>query len=86
MVRVSGKIKRLLVDAGLVSEEAWSSARDKGGNVIETLLSSGALEENALLEAVGRAASVAPTWRPSSSGCSPTLRSATTSRLKISGK
>ncbi len=60
MVRVSGKIKRLLVDAGLVSDEAWNSARDKGGNVIETLLSSGGLEESALLEAVGRAASVPP--------------------------
>ncbi|MBI5362259.1 MAG: Flp pilus assembly complex ATPase component TadA [Planctomycetes bacterium] len=60
MVRVSGKIKRLLVDAGLISEEAWTNARDKGGNVIETLLSSGTLEESALLEAVGRAASVAP--------------------------
>ena len=60
MVRVSGKIKRLLVDAGLVSDEAWNSARDKGGNVIDTLLSSGGLEESALLEAVGRAASVPP--------------------------
>ena len=60
MARVSGKIRRLLVDAGLVTEADWNSARDRGGNVIETLLSSGTLNENALLEAVGRAAGVAP--------------------------
>ena len=60
MVRVSGKIKRLLVDAGLITEEAWTSARDRGGNVIETLLTNGTLEESVLLETVGRAASVAP--------------------------
>ncbi len=57
--RVSGKIRRLLVDAGLVSDADWNGAREKGDNVIETLLSSGVLKEGALLEAVGRAASVA---------------------------
>jgi type IV pilus assembly protein PilB len=57
--RVSGKIRRLLVDAGLVSEADWNGAREKGDNVIETLLSAGTLQESALLEAVGRAASVA---------------------------
>jgi type IV pilus assembly protein PilB len=57
--RVSGKIRRLLVDAGLVNDADWNSAREKGDNVIETMLTSGVLQEAALLEAVGRAASVA---------------------------
>jgi type IV pilus assembly protein PilB len=60
MVRVSAKIQRLLVDAGLVSGEDWKRAQEKGGSVIESLLSSGTLEENAFLEAIGRAASVPP--------------------------
>jgi hypothetical protein len=38
MVRVSGKIRRLLVDAGLVTESDWNIARDKGGNVLDRLL------------------------------------------------
>ena len=60
MVRVSGKIRRLLVDGGLVSVEEWNSARDKGGNIVDALLSSNALEEDALLEALARASGAAP--------------------------
>jgi type IV pilus assembly protein PilB len=60
MVRVSAKIKRLLVDAGLVSDGDWSSAKDKGGSVLEALLASGVLQEDGLLEALGRASSIAP--------------------------
>ncbi len=60
MVRVSGKIRRLLVDAALVSDAAWNNAREKGGNVIETLLSGNSLDENALLDALSRAASIPP--------------------------
>src|SRR5690349_5068123 len=60
MVRVSAKIKRLLVDAGLVSEADWNSAKDKGGSILEGLLSSGVLPEDGLLEALGRASSIAP--------------------------
>ena len=60
MVRVSAKIKRLLVDAGLVSDGDWSSAKDKGGSVLEALLTSGVLQEDGLLEALGRASSIAP--------------------------
>ena len=60
MVRVSAKIKRLLVDAGLVSEADWAGAKDKGGSVLEALLSSGVLHEDGLLEALGRASSIAP--------------------------
>ncbi len=60
MVRVSGKIRRLLVDAALVTDAAWNNAREKGGNVIETLLAGNSLDENALLDALSRAASIAP--------------------------
>jgi len=60
MVRVSGKIRRLLIDAGLVSAEEWRSARGTGGNVLDTLLTSGSLGETALLEALGRSSSVPP--------------------------
>jgi type IV pilus assembly protein PilB len=60
MVRVSGKIRRLLLDAGLVSAEEWRSAREKGGGVLEALLQSGGLDEGALLEALGRASNLAP--------------------------
>src|SRR5688572_17101285 len=60
MVRVSGKIRRLLVDAGLVSDEDWAAARERGGQPVATLLSQGAISESALLETLGSAAGVAP--------------------------
>jgi len=60
MVRVSGKIRRLLVDAGHVSEEDWSAARERGGQPVATLLSQGAITEAALLQTLGSAAGVAP--------------------------
>ncbi len=60
MSRISGKIRRVLVDAGLVSENEWSFARDKGGNVIETLLSNETIKEAAFFEAIGRASGAAP--------------------------
>jgi type IV pilus assembly protein PilB len=60
MVRVSGKIRRLLLDAGLVSDRDWDDARGKGGRVLETLLTSGVLEEDAFLETLGNEAGVAP--------------------------
>ncbi|MBK8178504.1 MAG: Flp pilus assembly complex ATPase component TadA [Planctomycetes bacterium] len=60
MVRVSGKIRRLLVDAGLVSDEDWAAARERGGQPLATLLSQGALTETALLATLGSAAGVAP--------------------------
>lgn len=60
MVRISGKIRRLLVEAGLVSDADWNTAREKGGNVLETLVTSGVVQEGQLLEALGHAASVAP--------------------------
>ena len=60
MVRVSGKIRRLLVDAGLVSDEDWAAARERGGAPVATLLSQGTLTESALLSTLGAAAGVAP--------------------------
>jgi type IV pilus assembly protein PilB len=60
MVRVSGKIRRLLLDAQLVSEADWNGARDKGGRVLETLLSSGVLDEDAFLETLGNASGLPP--------------------------
>jgi type IV pilus assembly protein PilB len=60
MVRISGKIRRLLVDAGLVSDEDWIAARERGGQPVATLLSQGILDETALLETLGSAAGVSP--------------------------
>jgi type IV pilus assembly protein PilB len=60
MVRVSGKIRRLLVDGGLISEADWSAARERGGSPVATLLSQGLLHEDKLLEALGAASGVAP--------------------------
>lgn len=60
MVRVSGKIRRLLVDAGLVTESDWNIARDKGGNVLDRLLASGSVPEAQLLEVLARASGIAP--------------------------
>jgi type IV pilus assembly protein PilB len=60
MVRVSAKIKRLLVDAGLVTDVDWGKAKEKGGNILEALLGSGVMQEDGLLEALGRASSIPP--------------------------
>ena len=60
MVRITGKIRRLLVDAGLVNEQDWTAAREKGGQPVATLLSQGLLSEDALLETLGQAAGVPP--------------------------
>jgi type IV pilus assembly protein PilB len=59
-MRVSGRIRRILVDAGLVSEDDWSAAKERGGQPVAALLSQGLLHEDALLEALGRASDVAP--------------------------
>ena len=60
MVRISSKIRRILMDAGLVSEEDWRQAGQNGGQPIATLLSQGTLSEGKLLGTLGRAAGVAP--------------------------
>ncbi len=60
MARVSGKIRRILVDAGLVSDEDWAAAKERGGQPVAVLLSQGLLQEDALFETLGRASGVAP--------------------------
>jgi len=60
MVLVSGKIRKLLVDAGLATTEDWSAAKERGGNLLENLVSSGVLTPAALLEALGRASNLPP--------------------------
>jgi type IV pilus assembly protein PilB len=60
MVRVSSKIKRLLIDEGLVTSDQWADARTQGPNVIETLLQRGHVEEWALMDVIGRSAGVPP--------------------------
>ncbi len=60
MVRISGKIHRILVDAGLVTEEDWRVARENGGQPLATLLSQGLVSEGALLGTLGRAAGIPP--------------------------
>ncbi|MFT4538358.1 MAG: type IV pilus assembly protein PilB [Planctomycetota bacterium] len=60
MVRRSSKIRSLLIDEGLVSEESWESALALGSEVVETLVSRGDVDERALMDVLGRAAGVAP--------------------------
>ena len=53
MVRVLSKIRRLLIDSGLVSEQQWSSAVDAAGGPLESLLARGSVAEGDLLELLG---------------------------------
>lgn len=60
MVRTSGKIRRLLIDAGLVSSEAWNAARASGRPIVDDLLRSAAIGESRLYATLGLAAGIAP--------------------------
>jgi len=60
MIKVSGKIRRLIIDAGLVTSEEWADARSTGKPVVETLLEQGTLVEETLLELLGRTAGMPP--------------------------
>ena len=60
MVRALHKIKDLLFEAGLVTADEWAAARGQGKNVVETLLSQEIIEEEMLLEVLGRATGVPP--------------------------
>jgi type IV pilus assembly protein PilB len=60
MVRVSGKIRRILLESGMVSTEEWASAVESGKPVLEELISDGEFGEAELLSAVGVVAGVAP--------------------------
>ncbi len=60
MVRVSGKIRRLLVDAGVVTADDWSAARGSGQPVVDVLLERGVLQEKRLYEILGEASGFPP--------------------------
>ena len=60
MVRISGKIRRLLVDQGLVGEEEWATARESGRPAIDVLIEQGTLNEDRLLEALAGASGLMP--------------------------
>ncbi len=60
MVRVSGKIRGLLVDAGLVKVEDWNSARETGKPVLDALLERGVLTEERLFEVLGLTSGLPP--------------------------
>jgi type IV pilus assembly protein PilB len=60
MVLVSGKIRKLLEDAGLASMDDWAAARARGGNILENLVSGGVVEASTLLEALGRESNLPP--------------------------
>jgi len=60
MVHVSSKIRRLLTESGLISIEEWESAKERGGDVVENLISQGHVDEKAFVDVLSRAAGVAP--------------------------
>lgn len=60
MVRISGKIRQILLDSGKVSHDAWTAAVESGRPVIEDLIESGGFEETDLMCAIGSVTNVAP--------------------------
>lgn len=60
MVRISAKIRRLLIDEGLVTAEQIREVAESGEDVIEALLDSGAVGESNLMEIMGRSAGIPP--------------------------
>ena len=60
MVQVPVKIKRLLLDSGLVSEENWTHAKSQGPNILENLLENGGLHPRSLIEAMSRSSNAPP--------------------------
>ena len=60
MTLISGKIRKLLIDGGLVTKDDWAAAKERGGNQLENLISSGALSSGSLLEALGRGSNLPP--------------------------
>jgi type IV pilus assembly protein PilB len=60
MVRVSGKIRSILVDAGLVKQEDWNAARDTGKPVVDVLLERSIVSEERLFEVLGLTSGLAP--------------------------
>ena len=60
MVKISGKIHRLLVDSGLVSAEDWNEVVSSGAPVISSLISRGMVDEAKVFGQLGKGAGVPP--------------------------
>ncbi len=60
MVRVSGKIRRLLIDGGLVSADDFTAARDTGRPVVDVLLERQLVNEERLFEILGLTSGLPP--------------------------
>jgi type IV pilus assembly protein PilB len=60
MVRISGKIRSILVDAGLVTADDWNSARESGKSPVDALLERGTVTEERLFEVLGVTSGLAP--------------------------
>ena len=60
MVGVSSKIRSLLIKQGIITDEQWEEARREGSDILDTLISRGAVDEAALMEIFGRFTGVVP--------------------------
>jgi type IV pilus assembly protein PilB len=60
MVRVSGKIRSILVDAGLCTQDDWNSARESGKAPVDALLERSVFSEERLFEVLGVTSGLAP--------------------------
>ncbi len=60
MVRLSGKIRRLLIDAELITADEWERAQEGGRSPLDVLMERGGLDESKFFFTLGRAASVPP--------------------------
>lgn len=60
MVRVSSRIRKLLVDSGVVDASDWEGAQETGHQPVEVLLKQGTLKEEQLFQVLGRTVHLAP--------------------------
>jgi len=60
MVRTSGKIRRLLIDGGLVSADDWARASETGKPVLDELVARSKLSEDGLLALLGASGNIPP--------------------------
>ncbi len=60
MVLISGKIRKLLIDGGVATPEDWAAAKERGGNLLENLVSSGGVSSERLLDTLSQAANLPP--------------------------
>ena len=60
MARSSGKIRRLLIDAELVTSDQWDEAKEPGKSPVAVLLDRDQIDEQDLFEVLGRASKLPP--------------------------